>query len=68
MIMVRQPGFRILPMVLPAVVALAVVGSLVHVLCEDEEAGFGEPTIATLLLLTAPRSENAGATKDLHVL
>jgi hypothetical protein len=63
MIMVRQPGFRILPMVLAAV-----VGSLVHVLCEDEEAGFGEPTIATLLLLTTPRFENAGATKDLHVL
>jgi hypothetical protein len=43
MTMVRQPGFRILPMVLAVVVALAVVGSLIHVLCEDEEAGFGEP-------------------------
>jgi Na+/H+ antiporter NhaA len=43
MSMMRQPGFRILPMVLAAMVALAVVGGLVHLLCEDEEAGFGEP-------------------------
>jgi len=44
--MVRQRGFRILPVVLAAVVALAVVGSLVHLLCEEEEAGFGEPAEA----------------------
>jgi hypothetical protein len=33
-------------MVLAAVVALTVVGGLVHLLCEDEEAGFGEPSEA----------------------
>jgi hypothetical protein len=44
--MVRQPGFRMLPMVLAAVVLFAVVGSLVHVLCDDEEARFGEPSEA----------------------
>jgi predicted ester cyclase len=36
MIMVRQPGFRILPVVLAAVVMFAVVGSLVHLVCENE--------------------------------
>lgn len=33
--MVRQLGFKILPVILAAVVALAVVGTLVHLLCED---------------------------------
>ena len=51
MTMVRQPGFRILPVVLAAVVALAVVGSLVHLLCDEEDAGFGEPAEATGLVL-----------------
>ena len=44
-------GLQILPVVLAAVVALAVVGSLVHLLCEEEEAGFGEPAEATGLVL-----------------
>jgi|SRR5215204_1699321 len=52
MTMVRQLGFKILPVILAAVVALAVVGTLVHLLCEDEEvAGFGEPAEATGLVL-----------------
>jgi hypothetical protein len=45
MIMMHQPGFRILPVVLAAVVTLAVVGSLVHLVCEDE-GGSGEPAEA----------------------
>ena len=44
--MLRPPGFRILPMVFAAVVLFAVIGSLVHVLCDDEEARFGEPSEA----------------------
>jgi hypothetical protein len=45
MIMVRQPGFSILPVVLAAVVMFAVVGSLVHLVCEDE-GGSGSPAEA----------------------
>jgi hypothetical protein len=45
MIMVRQPGFRILPVVLAAVVMFAVVGSLVHLVCENK-GGSGSPAEA----------------------
>jgi hypothetical protein len=40
--MVRQPTLRLLPVVMAAVVTLAVVGSLVHLVCEDEGSS-GEP-------------------------
>jgi hypothetical protein len=45
--MVRQPGFRYLPVVLAAVVTLAVVGGLLHLICEDD-GGLGEPAEAAL--------------------
>jgi hypothetical protein len=45
MTMVRQPAFRILPVVLAAVVMLAMVGSVIHLVCEDE-GGVGEPAEA----------------------
>ena len=40
--MVHQTAFRLLPVVLAAVVTLAVVGSLVHLVCENE-GSLGEP-------------------------
>ena len=43
--MVRQPGFRYLPVVLAAVVTLAVVGGLLHLICEGA-GGLGEPAEA----------------------
>jgi hypothetical protein len=51
MLMVRQPTLRLLPVVLAAFVTLAVLASLIHLLCEEEEAGFGEPAEATGLVL-----------------
>jgi hypothetical protein len=45
MIVVRQPSFSILPIVLATVVVLAVVGSLVHLVCEGED-GSGGPAEA----------------------
>jgi len=40
--MVHQTAFRLLPVVLAAVVTLAVVGSLVHLVCENEGC-LGDP-------------------------
>jgi hypothetical protein len=45
MIMSRQPALRLLPVVLAALVTFAVVGSIVHLVCEDE-GSLGEPAEA----------------------
>ena len=45
MIMVRQTRLRLLLVVLAAVVTLAVVGNLLHLICENE-GGLGEPAEA----------------------